>query len=109
MVFSWAFAFIPFGYLVMCVLDNAIFSLTRVFDIKQILFGLIRFIFFTVLFAAAAGFTTSLIMQFTNSVGGWLALITVSSVILFFIRTFVAGKLEYVFGKTADYEAVLDG
>ncbi len=108
LVFSWAFAFIPFGYLAMCALDNAIFSLTRVFDIKQIVFGLIRFIFFTVLFAGAAGFTTGIIMQFIHSVGGWIVLITVSCVILFFIRNFIAGKLGYIFGKTADYEAVLD-
>ena len=108
MVFSWAFAFIPFGYAAMLALDNSIFSLTRVFDIKQIVFGLIRFIFFTALFAGAAGFTTSFIMQFIHSVGGWVALITVSCVILFFIRDFIAGKLEYVFGKTADYEATLD-
>ena len=108
MVFSWAFAFIPFGYLAMCALDNAIFSLTRVFDIKQIIFGLIRFILFTALFAAVAGFTTSIIMQFIHSIGGWIVLITVSCVILFFIRSVVAGKLEYIFGKTADYEAVLD-
>jgi len=108
LVFSWAFAFIPFGYAAMLALDNSIFSLTRVFDIKQIVFGLIRFIFFTVLFAGAAGFTTSVIMQVTHSVGSWLMLITLSCVIIFFIRNFVAGKLEYVFGKTADYEAVLD-
>jgi len=108
MVFSWAFAFIPFGYLVMCALDNAIFSLTRVFDIKQILFGLIRFIFFTVLFAGAAGFMTSGIMQVTYSVGSWVTLITLSCVIIFFIRSFIADKLEYIFGKTADYEVVLD-
>ena len=108
LIFSWAFSFIPFGYVAMLALDNAIFSLTRVFDIKQILFGLIRFIFFTVLFAGAAGFATALIMQFIPSVGGWMALITVSCIILFFIRSFVAGKLEYVFGKTADYEVKLD-
>ena len=108
LVFSWAFAFIPFGYAAMLALDNSIFSLTRVFDIKQIIFGLIRFIVFTVLFAGAAGFTTSMIMQVTHSVGIWMALITLSCVIIFFIRNFVAGKLEYVFGKTADYEAVLD-
>ena len=108
MVFSWAFAFIPFGYAAMLALDNSIFSLTRVFDIKQIIFGLIRFIFFTVLFAGAAGFTTSVIMQVIHSVSGWVALITASCVIIFFIRSFVAGKFEYVFGKTADYEAVLD-
>ena len=108
LVFSWAFAFIPFGYAAMLALDNSIFSLTRVFDIKQIVFGLIRFIVFTVLFAGAAGFTTSMIMQVTHSVGIWMALITLSCVIIFFIRNFVAGKLEYVFGKTADYEAVLD-
>nr|WP_298680695.1 SpoIIE family protein phosphatase [uncultured Treponema sp.] len=108
MVFSWAFAFIPFGYAAILALDNSIFSLTRVFDIKQIVFGLIRFIFFTALFAGAAGFTTSVIMQVTYSVGIWIALITLSCVIIFFIRSFVAGKLEYVFGKTADYEAMLD-
>jgi len=108
LMFSWAFAFIPFGYAAVLAFDNMIFSLTRVFDIKQIVFGLIRFLLFTAIFAGAAGFTTSIIMQFIHSVGGWVVLITVSCVILFFIRSFIAGKLEYVFGKTADYESVLD-
>ena len=108
MVFSWAFSFVPFGYVAMLALDNAIFSLTRVFDIKQIVFGLIRFILFTAFFAAAAGFTTSMIMQVTHSIGSWMVLITLSCVIIFFIRNFIAGKLEYVFGKTADYEVKLD-
>ena len=108
LIFSWAFAFIPFGYAAILALDNAIFSLTRVFDIKQIVFGLIRFILFTAFFAGAAGFTTSMIMQATHSIGSWLTLITLSCVIIFFIRSFVAGKLEYVFGKTADYEVKLD-
>ena len=108
LMFSWAFAFIPFGYAAVLAFDNMIFSLTRVFDIKQIVFGLIRFLLFTAIFAGVAGFTTSIIMQFIHSVGGWVVLITVSCVILFFIRSFIAGKLEYVFGKTADYESVLD-
>lgn len=107
-IFSWAFAFVPFGYAAMLAVDNMIFSLTRVFDIKQIVFGLLRFILFTAIFAGAAGFTTAMIMQFIHSVSGWVILITVSCVILFFIRSFIAGKLEYIFGKTADYEAVLD-
>lgn len=108
LIFSWAFAFIPFGYAAILAFDNTIFSLTRVFDIKQIVFGLIRFILFTAFFAAAAGFTTSMIMQVTHSIGSWMTLIPLSCVIIFFIRSFIAGKLEYVFGKTADYEAVLD-
>ena len=107
-VFSWAFAFLPLGYLVLFALDNSIFLLTRVFDIKQIVFSLIRFIFFTVLFAAAAGFATSVIMQFIYSTGGWIVLITVTCIIIFFIRSFVTDKLEYIFGKTVDYEAMLD-
>ena len=108
LIFSWAFAFIPFGYAAILAFDNTICSLTRVFDIKQIVFGLIRFILFTAFFAAAAGFTTSMIMQVTHSIGSWMTLIPLSCVIIFFIRSFIAGKLEYVFGKTADYEAVLD-
>ena len=108
MVFSWAFAFIPFGYVAMLAIDNAVFSLTRVFDIKQVVFGLIRFILFTAIFAGAAGFTTALIMQFIHSIGGWMVLITVSCVILFFIRNFVAGKLRYTLGRTTDYEVMLD-
>ena len=108
MVFSWAFSFIPFGYVVMLGLDNAAFSLTRVFDIKQILFGFLRFILFTAIFAGSAGLTTALIMQFIPSVGGWMSLITVSCIILFFIRHFVARKLRYALGRTADYESMLD-
>ena len=108
LMFSWVFAFIPVGYAAMLAFDNIIFSLTRVFDIKQIAFGLIRFVLFTAIFAGAAGFTTALIMQFIHSVGGWIVLIIVSCIILFFIRSFVSGKLEYVFGKTTDYEVMLD-
>jgi hypothetical protein len=108
LIFAWVFSFIPFGYAAMLALDNMVFSLTRVFDIKQILFGLIRFIVFTVLFAAVAGLTTAGIMQLSHSASIWLVLITISCVIIFFIRNFVAGKLGYIFGKTADYEAVLD-
>ena len=107
-IFSWSFVFLPFGYAAMLALDNAIFSLTRVFDIKQIFFGFIRLILFTAIFAGAAGLTTALIMQFIHSVGGWVALITVSCTILFFIRYWGARKLRYVLGKTADYEVMLD-
>ncbi|AIW90550.1 MULTISPECIES: PP2C family protein-serine/threonine phosphatase [unclassified Treponema] len=107
-VFSWAFAFIPFGYAAMLMLDNAVFSLTRAFDIKQIFFGFLRFILFTAIFAGAAGLTTALIMQFIPSVGGWMSSITVSCIILFFIRSFVARKLRYALGRTADYEVRLD-
>jgi len=49
-----------------------------------------------------------MIMQVTHSIGSWMVLITLSCVIIFFIRNFIAGKLEYVFGKTADYEVKLD-
>ena len=108
MVFSWAFSFVPFGYVAMLALDNAIFSLTRVFDIKQIFFGFLRFIIFTAIFAGSAGLITALIMQFIPSVGGWMSLITVSCIILFFIRNFVARKLQYALGRTADYEVMLD-
>ena len=108
MVFSWAFSFVPFGYVAMLALDNAVFSLTRVFDIKQIFFGFLRFILFTAIFAGAAGFTTALIMQFIPSVGGWMSSITFSCIILFFIRNFVARKLQYALGRTAEYEVMLD-
>jgi len=107
-IFSWAFAFVPFGYAALLALDNIIFSLTRVFDVKQIVFGLLRLILFTAFFAGVAAFMTSVIMQFIHSIGGWVILITVSCVIIFFIRSVIAGKLERIFGKTADYERVLD-
>lgn len=107
-IFSWAFAFVPFGYAAILALDNIIFSLTRVFDVKQIIFGLLRLILFTAFFAGVAAFMTSVIMQFIHSIGGWVILITVSCVIIFFIRSVIAGKLERIFGKTADYERVLD-
>ena len=108
MIFSWAFAFLPFGYVAMLLFDNIIFSLTRVFDIKQMLFGIIRFLFFTVLFSALAGFVTAVVMNFTNSPAGWVALITVTGVILLFIRSSISNKLQYVLGSTADYAKKLD-
>ena len=107
-IFSWAFAFLPFGYIAMLVFDNIIFSLTRVFDIKQMLFGIIRFLFFTVVFSAVAGFVTAIVMNFTSSPAGWVALITVTGVILLFIRSGISNKLQYVLGSTADYAKKLD-
>jgi len=107
-IFSWAFAFIPLGYAVMLVFDNAVFSLTRVFDIQQILFGLIRFIFFTFVFSAFAAFATATFMELIHSTVGWIISITISCVIIFFIRDSIAHELGSMFGSTADYEKALD-
>jgi len=107
-IFSWAFAFLPLGYIIMLEFDNAIFMLTRVFDIKQIGFGLIRFIFFTLLFSALAGFSAALFMQFIHSTGGWISSITGACILILFIRSFVAEKLGHIFGDTAYYEKDLD-
>ncbi len=107
-MFSWTFALLPLGYLAMLILDNAIFSLTRVFDIKQIIFGFIRSIFFTLLLAGVAGFTTALVMQFIRSTTGWIILITLSGVIVLFIRNIINTRLRYILRSTADYQKALD-
>ena len=107
-IFSWAFAFLPLGYLTMLVLDNAIFSLTRVFDIKQIIFGFIRSIFFTILLAGVAGFITALVMQFIRSTAGWILLITLASVLVLFLRNVINSRLGYILRSTADYQKDLD-
>ena len=107
-VFSWAFSFLPLGYITMLTLDNAVFSLSRVFDIKQIMFGLMRFIIFTFLFASFAGFATATFMQLIRSTGGWIISITATCTIILFIRDSIANELGHMFGKTADYEKELD-
>lgn len=106
--FSWVFAFLPVGYIFMLILDNAIFSLTRVFDIKQILFGLIRFAFFTLLFAAFAAFATAVSMQLISTTMGWILSISVISVLVLFTRDSITKELSRMFGKNADYEDSLD-
>lgn len=107
-MFSWTIAFIPFGYAVLLSLDNMIFALTRVFDVKQIILGFVRFFLFTLVAAAIAGFITTLIMQLTNAISLWIVLITASCIIIFFIRSYLLDRYGYLFGKTADYEAKLD-
>ncbi|MEL3906844.1 MAG: PP2C family protein-serine/threonine phosphatase [Treponema sp.] len=107
-MFSWTFAFLPVGYIFMLITDNAIFSLTRVFDLKQIFFGLIRFMFFTLLFAAFAGFSTSAFMQLVPTTTGWIISITIACVLILFTRDSIADELGRMFGKTADYEDALD-
>lgn len=107
-VFSWTFALLPLGYIVMLEMDNVIFALTRVFDLKQVGLGFVRFVLFTVLFSALAGFLTALFMQFFQDTIAWIAGISGCSIVMLFIRDFVAGKLNRILGKTADYEETLN-
>ncbi|MGP1594908.1 MAG: PP2C family protein-serine/threonine phosphatase [Treponema sp.] len=107
-LFSWTFSLLPLGYILILVLDNAIFSVTRVFDFKQVSLGFIRFMVFTVFFSLLAGFLTTVFMHFIFETSGWFISIAVSCTFVLLFRDFIAGKLTRSFTRGLDYELALD-
>ncbi|CEM61825.1 siderophore-interacting protein [Treponema phagedenis] len=105
--FPWVFSLFPIGILCVLFISQAAFSLTSVFDLKQILLSFARFIFFTLMFALTAGLAAAFIVQTSPTLRMLLLGGIITSFILFITRDFITKKFAFLLGDTSDYESKL--
>ncbi len=104
MIFSWMFAFFPIPYIVGILWVTYAFSLTIVFDRKEVLLLILRFLAFTLLFGVIAGLISGYVLSNIRNFQMQLVVIVGAVSVVFFVRQITQNKLFWIFGETKDYE-----
>ena len=107
-LFSWLIAFLPVGYLLLAVLLSYIFSMSVVLDKRELGQGILRFLFFTLLFAVIGGFLTGYFLTYIRSFRLQIIAIASSIGLVLLAREIVITAFASVFRSSTDYEKDLE-
>lgn len=105
--FSWTMSIAPMGYILFVVFTFRICSISMLFDRKQILFGIARFILFVLIYAILTGLISALILTKIRSLNAQIILLAVSATVFIILSGFVSEKLKWILGDTSEYKKPL--
>ncbi len=107
-MFKWVIAILPAGYVFLCLLTTYAFSVSVVYDKKQLLFALLRFLVFILLFAVIAGYGASLILTLVRNITLQIILLVMCGFTFLVIRNIIAQKLKWFLGDTSEYAKAIE-
>ncbi|MGF7107825.1 PP2C family protein-serine/threonine phosphatase [Treponema pedis] len=107
-IFTWVVAILPAGYVMLIFLANYAFSVSIVYDKKQLAFAFTRFLSFILVFALLAGYAASLILTKVRNIYVQMFLLIVSAFIFLVFRNIVSQKLRWFLGDTSEYAKAIE-
>ncbi len=107
-LFTWAIAILPSGYVLLVILANYAFSLSIVYDKKQLAFAFIRFLAFILIFSLLAGYSASVILTSIRSLYIQIVLLVLSAFGFLLFRNIVSQKFRWFLGDTSEYAKAIE-